>query len=184
MKGRCGLCFGPIAEGVQGGILTTSQRIIPIVSYGGVLFSRNSDGHPGSPLTPDGLIDWDKMCRWQGLARVPEYQSASVSRASSYPSVIHRAPRPFRHQGPTPVSMAQPCVSASYHSCTSHPQGSQDASAVPGTSQLRPYPIYGQPAEYDNWGASEEVVSYSETHSSVEGPSVDLSSLNSGSVYS
>lgn len=93
-------------------------------------------------------------------------------------------PRPFQHQGPTPVSMAQACVSASYHSCTSHPQGSQDASAVPGPSRPRPYPIYGQPAGYENWGASEEVVSYSETHSSVEGPSVDLSSLNSGSVNS
>lgn len=60
-RGRCGMCCGPIAEGVQGVMLTPFQKIIPIVSYGGVIFSRNSDGHPGAPLTSDGLIDWDKI---------------------------------------------------------------------------------------------------------------------------
>lgn len=105
-----------------------------------------------------------------GSGAAHEYQSVPVSRSSPNPSVSYRAPRPFRHRGPV---SAQPCASESHHSCTTHPQGLQGSSAVPGPSRLRPYLIYGQPAGYENWEASEEVVSYSETRSLVEGPSVD-----------
>lgn len=106
------------------------------------------------------------------------HRPVSAPRPSPTTSVIHRVPRSSRNQGPT---SANQCA---FEFCPSHSQGLPGSSAVPDPSRPRPYPMYGTPAGYENWEVPEEVVAYSETRSSIEGPSVDLSSLNPGSVDS
>lgn len=106
------------------------------------------------------------------------HRSVSAPRPSPSTSVILRAPRSSRLQGPT---SANQCA---FEFCPSHPRGSQGSPAMPGASRPRPYPIYESPVEYENWPTSEEVASYSGTRSSVEGPSTDIASLDPGSVDS
>lgn len=106
------------------------------------------------------------------------HRSVPAPRPSPSASVVYRAPRSSRSQGPTSANQCP------FEFCPTHPRGSQGTSAVPGSSRPRPYPIYDPPAEYENWPTSEEVASYSETRSSVEGPSVDVTSLDPGSVDS